>query len=131
MTDPDWDDLMIDRLYDRQGKPIRYSEYVSLKYRSEDYLRIGLDEFGDGWTVSTVWLGIDHSYLRQGPPIIFETMTFGGPMDSEVHGRYATERSARIGHRIIATMYRRKWHGWVKHQRDERRQLTKMWLATS
>lgn len=32
--------------------------------------------------VSTVFLGLDHSFGR-GPPMLFETMVFGGPLDHE------------------------------------------------
>ena len=32
--------------------------------------------------VSTVFLGIDHSF-GEGPPLLFETMIFGGPLDQE------------------------------------------------
>ena len=32
--------------------------------------------------VSTVFLGVDHSF-GDGPPVLFETMVFGGPLDEE------------------------------------------------
>lgn len=35
----------------------------------------------DGVSVSTVFLGLDHSFGAGGPPILFETMIFGGPHD--------------------------------------------------
>ena len=38
-------------------------------------------KIGDS-TVSTVFLGIDHSF-GDGPPLLFETMVFGGPLDDE------------------------------------------------
>ena len=31
--------------------------------------------------VSTVFLGIDHSFMKDGPPLVFETMVFGGDFD--------------------------------------------------
>ena len=46
--------------------------------------------------VSTVWLGLDHSY-DGGPPLIFETMVFGGGLDLEME-RYSTEAEALAGH---------------------------------
>lgn len=46
--------------------------------------------------VSTVFLALDHAY--QGRPKVFETMTFGGPDDSEVQGRYSTWEEAEAGH---------------------------------
>lgn len=44
--------------------------------------RVARDEYGDV-TVSTVFLGLDHNFLKKGPPLIFETMVFGGPLDQE------------------------------------------------
>lgn len=54
-------------------------------------------------TVSTVFLGLDHSF--GGPtPILFETMVFGGPRDGESE-RYATRDEAIAGHwRIVGRM---------------------------
>jgi hypothetical protein len=49
--------------------------------------------------ISTVWLGINHNW-HDGPPIIFETMVFGGPNDGECF-RYSTEKEAREGHAQI------------------------------
>lgn len=46
--------------------------------------------------VSTVFLGIDHNF-GGGPPILFETMIFGGPLD-EAQYRYTTREIALIGH---------------------------------
>lgn len=31
--------------------------------------------------VSTIFLGMDHNFLQIGPPVLFETMIFGGPRD--------------------------------------------------
>ena len=47
--------------------------------------------------VSTVFLGIDHSMREHGPPILFETMVFGGEKDQEME-RYATWEQAEKGH---------------------------------
>ena len=49
--------------------------------------------------VSTVFLGLDHSF-DNGPPILFETMVFGGPMD-QYEDRYRTWDEAEVGHRVI------------------------------
>lgn len=78
--------------YDREGKPIPLPQWGFLV--GTDYGRVGNDMVGDV-RVSTVWLGLDHSI--DGPPIIFETMVFGGPLDGE-RWRYATEAEALEGH---------------------------------
>ena len=35
----------------------------------------------DGVNISTVFMGIDHSFCDKGPPLLFETMVFGGKYD--------------------------------------------------
>jgi len=49
------------------------------------------------WTVSTVFLGLDHSFFEGGPPMIFETLVFGGSKDGEME-RYSTKEEALKGH---------------------------------
>lgn len=50
--------------------------------------------------VSTVFLGIDHQHVPGLPPILFETMVFGGPYDGYMR-RYYTWEQAEISHREI------------------------------
>jgi hypothetical protein len=44
--------------------------------------RVALTDTDNG-QVSTVFLGIDHSFSEDGPPVLFETMVFGGTLDGE------------------------------------------------
>lgn len=54
--------------------------------------------------VSTVFLGIDHSLLGNGPPILFETLVNGGNYyDNEIVERYTTYEDAERGHRRIVS----------------------------
>jgi hypothetical protein len=66
---------------------------------------VKLTEQGDVM-ISTVFLGIDHSWGR-GPPVVFETMVFGVP---ELHGdieRYRTWSEAEAGHdRWVAKVFK-------------------------
>jgi len=48
--------------------------------------------------VSTVFLGLDHSV--RGPPQLFESMVFGGPLDGTQH-RYSTWEEAERGHKHL------------------------------
>ena len=50
--------------------------------------------------VSTVFLGLDHRYGNEGPPLVFETMVFGGPLDQECE-RYSTWEEAETGHKAM------------------------------
>jgi len=49
-----------------------------------------------GVYISTVFLGLDHSW-GDGPPLLFETMVFGGELD-DLQWRYSTWDQAVVGH---------------------------------
>lgn len=116
----------------KKGEPLTLRQWSAY---SEDmsYKRIAYDELpatsvNPASYVSTVWLGIDHNFLFQGPPIIFETMRFSlekAPLemfpDRTYHPslefpdledpdrttdqeRYLTEEQASIGHRTIVRL---------------------------
>ena len=51
----------------------------------------------DNVRVSTVFLGLDHSFLS-GKPLLFETMVFGGDFDGE-QKKYSTWEEAEKGHK--------------------------------
>jgi hypothetical protein len=53
----------------------------------------------EGVKISTVFLGFDHSWV-EGPPVLFETMIFGGNRDGETH-RYRTWDDAEAGHQRV------------------------------
>lgn len=58
--------------------------------------------------ISTVFMGLDHRFIGEGPPLIFETMILGGrklPVN-EQGLRYSTLEEARAGHRIMVERVR-------------------------
>lgn len=57
---------------------------------------VGDTHVGEAW-ISTVFLGMDHSFTRSEHPILFETMIFGGKYD-EFQRRYHTWNEAEKGH---------------------------------
>jgi hypothetical protein len=89
--------------YDRDGHPIDLLRFGKL-FNDLKYRVIAQDHVND-ITVSTVWLGLDHS-MSGGPPLIFETMIFDtADLDHPGHDlemrRYSTESEAREGHRQL------------------------------
>lgn len=48
--------------------------------------------------ISTVFLGIDHDWSFHGPPVLWETMIFGGPHDG-YQDRYTSKAEALAGHK--------------------------------
>ena len=85
--------------YDRDGNQIGRSMWTWLREASPGYSIIRHTHRGDS-LVSTIHLGINHSFTRAGPPIIFETMTFG--LD-DYQERYICEADAIEGHRHVLT----------------------------
>jgi len=65
--------------------------------------------------VSTVWLGLDHQW-GDGPPLIFETMVFGGRGKlADAQQRYATREQALAGHAemVRAVRHADRWRFWM------------------
>lgn len=95
--------------FDRKGRPINMWIAAELKYRpGSPYERVG-DTYLTGRlgpaSISTVWLGSNHSFRRDTPPLIFETMIFCDDEDWNLScWRYATKREAEIGHRQIVRL---------------------------
>lgn len=54
----------------------------------------------DNVCVSTLFLGLDHRFTDEGPPILWESMVFGGPLDGEMR-RYASRAEADAGHTAL------------------------------
>jgi hypothetical protein len=59
------------------------------------------DDKINGYHISTVWLGYDHNWLGDGPPLLFETMVFkdDGSMQEIYCDRYSTWEEAEAGHK--------------------------------
>lgn len=86
--------------YDMDGQPLGLMAWAKL-LEDHDARIIGRTERGDV-TVSTVWIGLDHSF-GDGPPLIFETMIFGGDHDQD-QWRYSTREEAETGHEAACAL---------------------------
>jgi hypothetical protein len=103
--------------FDRQGKPIDTATANDLLGKPA-YVRVALTEITSATDpaadcrISTVWLALDqdaiwrtiHGQDHAVPPVLFETMVFGGHRDRE-RERWTTEDAARAGHaETVATL---------------------------
>lgn len=89
--------------YDKDGVPISINEWGS-KFEDQQYKRVARTTITDAadptkmYDISTVWLGLNHNYSEDGPPLIFETMVFGDDSSDLDMYRYATQQEAKDGH---------------------------------
>lgn len=82
--------------YDIDGSEITIEDFTAL-FMDPEYRRIAQTYVGQA-LVSTVWLGINHSW-DDGRPLIFETMIFpGNTTGEELSWRYPTLERAIAGH---------------------------------
>lgn len=84
--------------YDRDGKPIHDLTTWGKKLGDQDYKRVASTMLPDGTWISTVWIGLDHRFNDDGPPLIFESMAFRGSESDLDCERYSTEAEAIAGH---------------------------------
>jgi hypothetical protein len=78
---------------------------VAQEQSGEERNRVARDELPGDIQVSTVFLGLDHQRYPGGPPLIFETMIFGGKWDG-YQWRYSTEARALDAHVAIVAACR-------------------------
>lgn len=113
--------------YKRNGKPYTGPDAVDQwakdfdKSENKIVKQENTNLFGLFW-VSTVWLGLNHSFGPNEPPKVFETMVFcrfpfPGFRHSRFQGcsdldmaRYSTEKQAFVGHQMAVAI----WNNPVK-----------------
>ena len=110
------------RYYRLEGKKlvecrdvIEWATYFETKNTNR---RIAEEMVGNSY-ISTVFLGIDHQF-GNGPPLLFETMVFGGLLDQE-QDRCSTLKEAVAMHAAMVLRVRRediRWRRWLKFFMD-------------
>jgi len=98
------------RWFDRNGQPLDASTANDL-LGDRAYQRVALTRITSAtdtsadFMVSTVWLGLNYNW-DDGPPLLFETMVFGGDdRQEETCYRWTTEQAAHDGHaEVVATV---------------------------
>lgn len=58
--------------------------------------------------ISTVFLGIDHNWTKEGPPILWETMVFGGTLDQEETRCSGSKEQAEAMHEEMVRKVRKQ-----------------------
>ena len=98
------------RYYDLvDNKPVPVISLSGLPTRTLDRTEIG------PVLISTVFLGINHAFNDDGPPILFETMIFGGALD-QYQQRYCTYEEAIQGHRLAVLLVDKHFYDSVKEE---------------
>jgi hypothetical protein len=64
--------------------------------------KVAVNTISSGVRISTVFLGLDHSF-GEGEPVLFETMTFGLG-DDDIQQRYTTREEAIAGHAQVVEL---------------------------
>ena|SRR3990167_8333374 len=88
-------------LKDRKAVPVSSLEEWAKAFETDRH--VAQDSVGDV-RISTVFLGINHRF-GEGPPLIFESMIFGGQHDQEQR-RYSTWGEAEKGHAELLALVR-------------------------
>jgi len=86
----------------KDGKPVEESDITAWgRWMKTAERHVANDEL-PGVRISTVFLGLDHQW-GAGPPILYETMIFGGAHDG-YQARYHTREDAVAGHAEALTV---------------------------
>lgn len=87
------------------------------------YTRTRIAHPRGAWWVSTAYLGLDHRFWGDGPPILWETMLFSDRKDADdrrqwcdFQERYCTHAGAMLGHALVVRQVR--W--WLRRLRRNR-----------
>lgn len=87
-------------ILDENDNPVKCDDLMTWgRWMENGNRRVALDEFKHDNVdikVSTVFLGLDHSFTH-GEPVLWETMIFGGKED-QYQDRYTSKADALRGH---------------------------------
>lgn len=89
--------LKEDKTYEPCDSLTFFEQMKEMRKNNEKH--VAKDEI-NGHIVSTVWLGMDHKFNDEGPPLLFETMVFDKNSLGEIYfNRYSTNPQAEEGHK--------------------------------
>lgn len=93
-------------ILDDDGQPVEV-DLLTWAHWFEDahHRQVARTNLASGGYVSTVFMGLDHRFGGDGPPILWETMSFETPGQEQVQERYTSQADALVGHaRIVADL---------------------------
>ncbi len=70
-------------ILDEKGRPKQVDLLTWARWFGTRARVLRQETIAQNW-VSTVFMGIDHSFTEHGPPVLWETMTFGAKLDNEL-----------------------------------------------
>jgi hypothetical protein len=96
---------------DENNKPVPIESYAELRGYPQKFKQEQVREF---W-VSTVFLALDHSFGKDGPPLLWETMVFRRNFSGLYCERYSSYEEAVAGHQKAVEWAKEnaKWPGWM------------------
>lgn len=92
-------------ILDEQGRPVALPDVDEWAKWFKAADRRLAETYVGSVLISTVFLGLDHNSGSHGPPILWETMVFGGEHDGYGE-RYATAKEAQEGHARATALVR-------------------------
>ena len=107
-------------ILDDKGRPRQVDLFTWARWFGSPAKRIVCQETIGQNSISTIFLGIDHSFTEEGPPVLWETMTFGAKLDQAQMRCAGSKEQAEAMHEA---MVRRvcKATG-LRYDRDRKRQ---------
>ena len=84
---------------------VTWEEYIAWRVTDPD-ITVKLTHIG-AYEVSTVFLGMDMAFGRQGTPVLWETMIFGGRLDARQQYRHTSYEAAVEGHEAVVALVRK------------------------
>lgn len=120
--------------YGRDGRPISLLEWSDL--HADFNYKVVVRTYTNHAFISTVWLGMDHGWLEDSRPLIFETMIFPrrrrdkhAPW-ADWQGRWSTEKEARQAHETIVNLIRSRGMNAIRTRKQEA-EFWREWRATA
>jgi len=88
-------------ILDERGQPkaepdlMAWADWIETHWKTDRVFK--QEQVGDS-KVSTIFLGLDHSFGSGGPPVLWETMALGGKLDQEQERCSGTREQAEAMH---------------------------------